>query len=484
MGKKDAEKMAKQRLSFVKGCEEANGIPSKQANEIFDLLEKFAQYGFNKSHSAAYGIVTYYTAYLKANFPVEFMAGVLSYEVNNTDKIANFVSECQRMAIQILPPDINRSWLKFTPEESGSPDPDFRSFTPEGPDAIRYGLSAIKNVGESAMEGAIAEREKNGPFTSLEDFAARMDSRSVNKRMLEALVKAGAFDFTKEPRSNMFERLDQVLASAASSQKDKKAGQGGLFDDFEFTQPATSSTSTGPTRAEWPHDEILGYEKELLGFYVSGHPLDSYRGHFDSTKLTKLGLLEEVDTSGKPVTVWVAGIVNKADVRYSKKDNRPFATLVLEDFTGSTEMMVWSDDYEKHKALLVVGNVLGLRCRCTKDQRTEQNRLTLYDAKLLPPKKSRRRLDENGDELPPDAPTKEKPVKPVEIKPVVVRLNTARHSSIDVERIYEVITQHPGEVPFIIEFTTAKGLNIRMQAATEFRVANTRELQNALIIWR
>lgn len=484
MGKKDAEKMAKQRISFVKGCEDTNAIPPKQANEIFDLLEKFAQYGFNKSHSAAYGIVTYYTAYLKANFPVEFMAGVLSYEVNNTDKIANFVSECQRMGIQILPPDINRSWLKFTPEESPEPDPDFRALTPDGPDAIRYGLSAIKNVGESAMEGAIAEREKNGPFTSLEDFAARMDSRSVNKRMLEALVKAGAFGFTNETRASMFERLDQVLASAASMQKDKKAGQGGLFDDFAFTKPAKSSKASVPSRPEWPHDELLGYEKELLGFYVSGHPLDSYRGHFDSSKLTKLGLLEEIDTSGKPVTVWVAGIVNKAEVRYSKKDNRPFATLVLEDFTGSTEMMVWSDDYEKHKPLLVVGNVLGLRCRCTKDQRTEQNKLTLYDAKLLAPKKARRRLDENGEEISPGTSPEPKPQKPVEIKPVVIRLNTAKHSPIDVERIYEVVTQHPGEIPLIIEFSTPQGESIRMQAANEFRVANTRELHNALVIWR
>jgi DNA polymerase III subunit alpha len=282
----------------------------------------------------------------------------------------------------------------------------------------------------------------------------------------------------------MFERLDQVLSSAASMQKDKKAGQGGLFDDFSFSQPVASTGTTTPARTEWPHDELLGYEKELLGFYVSGHPLDSYRGHFDSVKLTKLGSLDEVDTSGKPVTVYVAGIVNKMEVRYSKKDNRPFATLVMEDFTGATEMMVWSDDYEKHKPLLVAGNVLGLRCRCSKDQRTEQNKLTLNDAKLLAPKKARRRSEEGIDGMDSGNPLQTEPARPAEIKPVVVRLNTSKHTPIDVERIFEVVTQHPGDVPFIIEFSTPEGQNIRMQAASEFRVTNSRELQNALIIWR
>lgn len=496
MGKKDAKKMAEQRIKFVDGCEKTNGIPRKQGNEIFDLLEKFAQYGFNKSHSAAYGVVTYHTAYLKANYPVEFMAGVLSYEVNNTDKIAIFVSECQRMGIQILPPDINKSQIKFAPEESGKPDPDFREFHPEGPDAVRYGLSAIKNVGASAMEGAIAEREKNGLFLSLEDFASRMDSRAVNKRMLEALVKAGAFDFTGETRAGMFERLDQVLSSAASMQKDRKSGQGGLFDDFEFSQPTGKPDSKGnatPARAEWPHDEILGYEKELLGFYVSGHPLDSYRGHFDSSKLTQIGALDEVDTSAKPVTVWISGIVSRLDVRYSKKDNRPFATLAFEDFTGGTEIMVWSDDYEKHKALLLVGNVLHLRCRCQKDQRTESNRLALYDVKQLEPKKARRRSepvegeeDSNGSngKSRSNGAANRGAATPPPVRPVVVRINPRKHSTIDIERIYEVITRHPGDVPFIIEFSQPNSAPVRMQAADEFKVAQSKELMNALEVWR
>ncbi len=472
MGKKDLAEMARQRIAFVEGCKTTNDIGDKQANAVFDLLEKFAQYGFNKSHSAAYGIVTYRTAYLKANFPVEFMTGVLSLEVSNTDKIANFVSESLRMGISILPPDINRSLLKFSPERTKDADPEI-----EGPNAIRFGLSAVKNVGEAAMATAIEDREKNGPFKSLEDFAARMDTRAVNKKLLEALVKSGAFDFTQEHRASLFSKLEQVLASAASAQKDKKAGQGGLFDDFAMAPPkkAAAEVAVEP----WTMDETLAFEKELLGFYVSGHPLDSYRGNFESSKLTKIIGLEEVDTSGKPQTVYIAGIVNSLEVKYSKKDNRPFATFTFEDFTGQIEMMVWSDEYEKFKDVLKVGSVLGLRCRCMKDQRTEGNRLTLGDAKPLLPKKARLA---NAGEAGVEAPAKPA-APPSPPKPLVLRLDCRRHSLIDLDRIQEVLTQHPGELPVIFEFNYNGGRRIRLEAGDEYRVCQTKDLVQQLMIW-
>lgn len=474
MGKKDLAEMARQRIAFVAGCKTTNDIGDKQANAVFDLLEKFAQYGFNKSHSAAYGIVTYRTAYLKANFPVEFMTGVLSLEVSNTDKIANFVSECLRMGILILPPDINHSLLKFSPERTKDANPEL-----EGPDAIRFGLSAIKNVGEAAMAAAIEEREANGKFKSLEDFAARMDTRAVNKKMLEALVKSGAFDFTRETRAALFARLEQVLASAASAQKDKKAGQGGLFDDFAMAPPKKASAQVAVE--PWTQDETLAFEKELLGFYVSGHPLDSYRGHFESSKLTKIIALEEVDTSAKPQTVYIAGIVNTMEVKYSKKDNRPFATITFEDFTGQIEMMVWSDDYEKFKEVLKVGSVLGLRCRCMKDQRTEGNRLTLGDAKPLLPKKAR---VANAGEAGAASPRPEKPTPPpAPPRPLLLRLDCRRHSQIDLDRIHEVLVQHPGELPVQFEFSYNGGSKIRLQAGDEFRVSQTKDLIQQLMIW-
>ncbi len=470
MGKKDLQEMVKQRLVFVEGCKTTNGIGDKQANAVFDLLEKFAQYGFNKSHSAAYGIVTYRTAYLKANYPVEFMTGVLSLEVSNTDKIANFVSECQRMGIVILPPDINRSLLKFSPERTKEANPET-----DEPNAIRFGLSAIKNVGEGAMAAAIEEREKNGLFKSLEDFTARMDTRAVNKKMLEALVKSGAFDFTKQDRAAMFARLEQVLASAASMQKDKKAGQGGLFDDFAMAPPKKAAAQV--TVTPWTMDEVLGFEKELLGFYVSGHPLDSYRGHFDSSKITKLAMLDEVDTSAKPQTVFIAGIVNTMEVKYSKKDNRPFATFTFEDFTGQIELMAWSEEYEKFKDVLKAGSVLGLRCRCMKDQRTEGNRLTLSDAKELKPKKAR---DPNAaTSLVSDKPA----APPAPPKPLLLRLDCRRHSEIDLDRILEVLVQHPGDLPVIFEFNYNGGSKIRLEAGDEFRISQTKDLVQALMIW-
>ncbi len=241
MGKKDKEKMAKERANFIEGCAKTNRIPEKKANAIFDLLEKFAGYGFNKSHSAAYGLISYQTAYLKANYPVEFMAGLLSNEINNTDKISVFVGECKRMGIPILPPDMNRSGLKFTPEISETWEGPVR---PDGVtedrgakaaptlNAIRYGLAAIKNVGEGAMASAIAERERRGDFTSLEDFCSRLDSRIANRKMIESLVKAGAFDFLGRERAELFACIEETLAASAASHRDRAAGQVSLFDDL------------------------------------------------------------------------------------------------------------------------------------------------------------------------------------------------------------------------------------------------------------
>src|SRR5881227_308178 len=219
MGKKEKEKMAKERKNFIEGCAHTNKIPEKKANAIFDLLEKFAGYGFNKSHSAAYGMISYHTAFLKAHYPVEYMAGLLSNEINNTEKISVFVGECKRLGIAILPPDINKSALKFTPETvAAAPSPPFAFQSATGASrpqsaAIRYGLAAIKNVGEAAMAMAVRERDERGEFASLEDFCSRLDSRVANRKMLESLVKAGAFDFTGHDRAELFTCIEHSLAS-------------------------------------------------------------------------------------------------------------------------------------------------------------------------------------------------------------------------------------------------------------------------------
>ncbi|WP_052361283.1 DNA polymerase III subunit alpha, partial [Geminisphaera colitermitum] len=232
MGKKDAEAMAQERVKFVSGAKEHHNIDEKKANEIFDLLNKFAQYGFNKSHSAAYAVVAYQTAYLKANYPVQFMAAVLTAELGNAEKVAHFIAEAEAMGLTVLGPDIN---------ESGA------NFTPVG-DKIRFGLAGIKGVGEGASQKIIAEREANGPYKDFDDFTLRVDNKSANKRVLEHLAKTGAFDFSGESRKAIFARVDAALASAVLQAKDRAAGQSGFFDLLEAPPPPppTSRKSKAP----------------------------------------------------------------------------------------------------------------------------------------------------------------------------------------------------------------------------------------------
>jgi DNA polymerase-3 subunit alpha len=291
---------------------------------------------------------------------------------------------------------------------------------------------------------------------------------------MEALVKSGAFDFTGELRAVMFAKLEQVLASAASRQKDKKSGQGGLFDDFDLAKPKSKKNVPEAPSIVWSTDEVLAFEKELLGFYVSGHPLDSYRGHFDSVKLTKIAAIEEIDTKEKACTITIAGILSQLEVRYSKKDNRPFATFKVEDFTGVQEMMCWSDDYEKLKDVLANGAVMAFRVRVSKDQKTDGNRVTCNDAKPLKPKAAKPR---NASDPAVDAP---KPPPPP--KPIVLKLNTRQHDETDLERIHEVLTQFPGTLPVFLEISQ-NGHKARLEVDETLRVTPSADLRRALTVW-
>ncbi|MBV9489451.1 MAG: DNA polymerase III subunit alpha [Verrucomicrobia bacterium] len=358
MGKKDKEKMAKERVTFIEGCKRVNNIEEKKANAIFDLLEKFAGYGFNKSHSAAYGLISYRTAYLKANCPIEFMAGLLSNEVNNTDKIAVFVAECQRLGIQILPPDVNRSQLKFVPESSTAEQR-----------AIRYGLAAVKNIGEAAMGAAIAERTKNGEFQSLEDYCARLDSRSVNRKILESLIRAGAFDFTGRDRAELFARIDRALATGASRQRDKASGQVSLFGDFDLAASPPQPRET-VSYEPWTQAEKLAYEKELLGFYITGHPLDAYRDLITSGNYIAISDLANRDDKS---ALEVAGTIAAVEKKFTKKEGKPFAILCLEDFTGQVEVMVWGEVYAKASRHIDKGKIVAISAKL--DRREESPRL-------------------------------------------------------------------------------------------------------------
>src|SRR3954468_13286598 len=363
MGKKDREKMAKERANFIEGCERENKIPEKKANAIFDLLEKFAGYGFNKSHSAAYGLISYQTAYLKANYPVEFMAGLLSNEINNTDKISTFVGECKRMGIPILPPDVNKSSLKFMPEAHAvagidDPGPEGTAQQPaatSGPgyNAIRYGLAAIKNVGEGAMEIAIREREANGDFVSLEDFSRRLDSRVANRKILENLIKCGAFDFLGRDRGELFACIEESMAAAASSQRDRASGQVSLFDEMPAPAPRSGARHVIP----WTEHETLSYEKELLGFYVTGHPLDAYASVLASGGYQTIASLNEL---ADRASFRIAGAIVQVDKKFTKKEGKPFAVIFLEDLTATLEVVLWNEVYTTVADALVAGRVIGV----------------------------------------------------------------------------------------------------------------------------
>jgi DNA polymerase-3 subunit alpha len=492
MGKKKLSEMVKQRKKFVEGCATVNKIPEKQANQIFDLLEKFAGYGFNKSHSAAYGLISYQTAFLKANYPVEFMAALLSNEINNTDKISIFVAECQRMGIEILAPDVNRSLLKFAPEKKEG----------EGK-AIRFGLAAIKNVGGAAMAKAIEEREANGPFASLEEFATRLDTKVVNRKILENLIKGGAFDFTLERRDEMFSRVGQVVASSSANQRDKATGQGSLFDMEEMMAAAPPPELSDEDRVEWSEEEYLTNEKELLGFYVTGHPLDKYRATIEGGKFKKLGSIQQFRVGGKHQ---FAGIIGDASVRYTKRESKPFAILLLEDFTGQTEVMVWNEVFEKRGGYIEKGAVIALTAKIEEDSRTEMKRLTAQDIvplKIDPNAVASSKSEPSPEGIAATAPSQQGRVGDSTTQsasgggsgqtaphgnangngtaahhqapagpPIVLKLDCITDTSSSLEAIKAAAVRYPGTRPLHFRVRRTNGLEVTLAAGAAFGVSD------------
>lgn len=331
MGKKIPEEMAKQKVRFVTGCIE-RGITERAAGEIFSQMETFARYGFNRSHSVAYAMVSYQTAYLKAHYPVEFMAALMSHEGGDTDKILKDLNECRKQNMEILPPDVN---------ESSS------SFSVAG-NSIRYGLSAVKGIGEKAVELIILEREAKGKFKSIDDFISRVDS--LNRRVVESLIKCGAFDGTGESRRGMLEALDGLLKKS----KSKDHGQLSLFGS-----PPKRETP------EWPINQKLSFEREALGFYISGHPLEKFR-----PELKKLGVISTEDIKTSSSSIRIAGVVTQLKLKNTKKGDR-YASFLLEDWLGAIEALVWPDVYRSVANILVADEpvIVSARSEVTEERR-------------------------------------------------------------------------------------------------------------------
>ena len=467
MGKKDKEKMAKERKNFIEGCARTNKILEKKANAIFDLLEKFAGYGFNKSHSAAYGVISYQTAYLKAHYPVEFMAGLLSNEINNTEKISIFVGECQRMGISILPPDINKSGLKFIPEnvaavaDRGGPVGLATAGASGSYNAIRYGLAAIKNVGEAAMQVSILERDRGGAFTSLDDFCGRLGTRVANRKMLESLIKAGAFDFLGRERAQLLDCIDDALASSAAAHRDRAAGQVSLFGEME------PQTSRRRTVRQWSEHEKLSYEKELLGFYVSGHPLDAYVGLFAGKNYQMIASLGEL---ADRATFKIAGALVQIDKKFTRKEGKPFAVVWIEDLTGTLEVVIWNDVYVQISDALITGRVVEVRG--TIDTRGDSLRATAQKVRLLAPHKTNSVA--NGNERSTSAEERQ--------SAVLLQFSPATTSA-DLREVREILASSPGRRPVQLLFDRSPNGPLRVEAGEDFRVDLTDELEQRLSRW-
>jgi len=343
MGKKKPEVMAEQRAVFAKGAEE-NGIDAELAMKIFDLVEKFAGYGFNKSHSAAYALLSYQTCWLKSHYPAEFMAAVLSADMDNTDKVVILIEDCHRMELDVLTPDINRSIYKFSVPEEGK---------------VLYGLGAIKGVGESALEGIIEERQSNGVYKDLYDFCRRIVGRKVNKRVMEALIKSGTLDSLGPNRASLMARLQDAIQMADQYQQNARMGQDDLFGT------STEEDSIAPvdeiTVPEWDEEQRLTLEKETLGLYLTGHPIERYEKELRKFTSCPLGALADLVGPSEPGGGYMAkrnakeyklaGLMIGIRVRKTKTGGK-IVSAVLDDRTARVEVRIFEEQFEKYGYLL------------------------------------------------------------------------------------------------------------------------------------
>jgi DNA polymerase-3 subunit alpha len=372
------------------------------------------------------------------------MAGLLSNEVNNTEKIAVLVSECQRLGITILPPNMNRSQLKFVPE------------TTDELLGIRYGLAAIKNIGESAMQAAIDERARDGAFNSLEDYCARLDSRSVNRKTLENLIRAGAFDFIGKDRAELFAQIDQSLAAGVAVQRDRVSGQVSLFEELDLA-PSRKSSGNGVSYTPWTLSEKLAFEKELLGFYVTGHPLDAYRNLIESGKYLTISELPNLEDKS---VVQVAGSISAVDRKFARKDGKPFAVITMEDFSGQVEVMVWSDAYSRSAPEIEKGKIVAATARL--DRREDSVRLIASEIGPLP-----------APETPGRDSRSEKGALTIDIP----------MEKADEERLVAIRTlvqRYPGPQPLFLRFRAVDGRVLKLKASGDYSVRDDTALRTKL----
>lgn len=351
MGKKKAKELDSMREAFIEGARKINNIPEELSNRIFSLLQHFAGYGFNKSHSVAYALVAYQTAYLKAHWPAQYMAAFLNSIISDADKLSWYISVCRNANIKVLPPDVNESGFDFTVHKGNS---------------IRFGLAGIKSAGEAAVKEIIRAREDGGEFTGLVDFCRRVSMRVVNKRVVENLIKCGAMDSFGAKRSQLLAIVEQAAELGASYQKDYASGQMGLFDDTEDSFAEINDIKL-PDLEEMPRANVLQNEKELIGFYVTGHPLDEYKKILN--KYTPLYWLQNENNVADGQYINIAGIISDCVIKTTRKGDT-MAVLTLEDYTGRTEVLVFPSVYQSCLKEMYKENIVAIEGRMNIDERS------------------------------------------------------------------------------------------------------------------
>lgn len=417
MGKKKKEEMALHEEKFVKGAVE-RGISKDKAERIFHLMAQFADYGFNRSHSFAYAYLAYQTAWLKAHYPAHFYAAVLSNEITNTEKVARYVSEMKLFGIELLPPDINSSHEGFTPVNG----------------AIRFGLAAIKGIGSSAVHLILGARDEGGAFTSIFDFAERVDQKAVNRRVLESLTKAGAFDSVSPNRAALITVLDRAIEAGAKAQRDRDSGQGGLFAAFEDASGGQAEAELLPDTPPWSRKESLAFEKEALGFYVSGHPLEEYADSIRGLSGCDSGDIVERSHGDQ---VAMGGLIVDLAVRTTKKGDR-FALFRLEDQFGSVKIVCWPEQYNKFKTQLQADTVILVKGKL---ELSDDGAATIIAGEIQQLEKARARAARAIIlKIPEDAVTRE-----------------------TIEEFGELAAAHPGNTAVYFDLSLNNGLDVRLQ---------------------
>ncbi|MFH0732021.1 MAG: DNA polymerase III subunit alpha [Candidatus Omnitrophota bacterium] len=430
ISKKTPEVIQKQRKLFIEGCVK-NSVTANVADKIFNLIEYFSGYGFNRSHSAAYAMISYRTAYLKANFPIEFMAALLTSERDNTDKVVLYIDEAKSLGIEILPPDINESFAHFTVTAN----------------SIRFGLTAVKNVGELAVNSIVAARKERGKFKTLYDFCEHVDLRLANRKVIESLIKCGAFDNFKLHRSQMVAMIDHALEVADVLQKDRDSGQLSFFDAFESGETFKNEFQQVPDVKEWPQNQLLAFEKELLGFYITGHPLAKHEKALKMFTAHNTANLSEL-TDGQSISI--GGIITKAKFTFTKRTNEKMAILIMEDLKGTIEVLVFprsyklSGKYVVEDSIVFIKGVLNLR---------EDTPKIIAD-EILPLDEARKKY----------------------VQALSIKLYTTGLEKHTLQELSNILKKHKGNVPVYLNFTTQDKRQLQLSTGRNITVLPSDEL--------